>query len=511
MGEGYYSYTISDRPWSSKFHTAMLFAMFVLIVWNTACRKASILKGITPYIDIGVGFGRSSGPQEPTVANVLRPSDASSTGSQQGTSTTTGTGGAVGGGGSSSGSSDRIGGHNRDIDSSSNIPRGSDLYSINDASDSVMKSTITSRRILQYTDTIRISQRLRASLNHESYQSISIAPKINAEHRLLLSETKASESPSSSLLRAADGGKGGPTAKTAATTAFSANKPQKVLSNMRIDEQQLPPTSRSMSDLNLFLYLLNNSIPFGYAQFNDGEVLALDCKEGQPLDFGWQNCSKSLSNAMRQSMVNIARNFYVGVPCVCEFGNEAFVNAAVTLNITHNLSNSGKPNCPITPLKLSFPFKLLEDRLTVATVFINGNFRRAKSELSSILKHATDSQGRKVHVIVGEGHNVTALPFRVASVQYIAKKGAFEANYTALRTAEFIDKAGYAADDIVLLMAGPLGRILASEWTRLRPLTTFIDMGSFWDVELWRRGRSPDRTRACMYANDTNAVDTRWW
>jgi hypothetical protein len=54
-----------------------------------------------------------------------------------------------------------------------------------------------------------------------------------------------------------------------------------------------------------------------------------------------------------------------------------------------------------------------------------------------------------------------------------------------------------------VLLAGPLGRILASEWSWLRPRVTFLEMGSFWDVELWSRGNHHLGVyRPCSSAND---------
>ena len=43
---------------------------------------------------------------------------------------------------------------------------------------------------------------------------------------------------------------------------------------------------------------------------------------------------------------------------------------------------------------------------------------------------------------------------------------------------------GVAAGDVVLLCAGPLGRILAVRWFARQPRATVLELGSFFDPEL---------------------------
>jgi len=130
---------------------------------------------------------------------------------------------------------------------------------------------------------------------------------------------------------------------------------------------------------------------------------------------------------------------------------------------------------------------VLKSRITVATIFINGNNEHARTEILRILRKATGEQGRNIHVVTGEGHDTNKLPFKVKSVIRTAKHHAFDRDYDTFRKPWFVEQSKFAPGDIVLIMAGPFGRILASEWTWLRPDVTFIDQGSFWDVELWGR------------------------
>lgn len=293
----------------------------------------------------------------------------------------------------------------------------------------------------------------------------------------------------------------------------------------------LPKVNNSMSDLFNILHAIESNIPFGFAHFNDGEMSAMECSEGERTVFSWnQRCTKQLNQAMQNAFLNTPPNFYVGIPCNCEFRGISYLVALRYLNISHNLPYQltlgdtdyrGQKQlplnddiaCPAVPATLSMSSSHLKDRLTVATVFINGNFIKAKKELTRILNKATTVQNRGVHVVVAEKRKVYNLPFKVKSTQFVSRENAFETNYKTFRTEEFLANAQYEPDDIVLIMAGPVGRILASEWGVLRPDITFLEMGSFWDTELWSRPKHHlGISRACMDKNDVVGLSckNRW-
>ena len=293
--------------------------------------------------------------------------------------------------------------------------------------------------------------------------------------------------------------------------------------------KSLPKARNSMSDLFSILRALESNIPFGFAHFNDGEIIALDCTEGEKTVFSWnQKCTPRLNVAMQNALRNTAPNFYVGLPCNCEFKGVMYLRALGHLNITHDLpyqyygnlkaNNPQMPStneiaCPATSATLKFKNEKLKDRLTVATLFINGNFIRAKKELTRILNKAVDVQKRGVHVVVATERFVDRLPFPVTSAQYVTTENAFENNYDTFRTAEFLAQAKYGPNDIVLIMAGSVGRILASEWGLLRSDVTFLEMGSFWDTELWSRTKHfLGVQRPCMDQQDLIGLpcNNRW-
>ena len=292
-----------------------------------------------------------------------------------------------------------------------------------------------------------------------------------------------------------------------------------------------------MSDLRLLLALLEAGQPFGFAHFNDGEVQAMaDCvtPEGA-VDFGWQRCGPGLRDALLAAMSRPPPHFYVGLPCRCEHFSYPFGRALALLNITLSLSaptaaataaatagagagggGKGKGKgandyCPAAPPTLNFTLSRLSPaRVTVANVFVNANYWYAHSELARILAMVAARRARPIHVVLAANLSDPAeLPFPVSPI-FVNATNAFDVDYPRLSPkhsggAAFA-QSRFLPGDVVLLAAGPLGRVLAVEWAWLLPLVTFVNVGSLYDQFLWARGgRAIHKTRACMHKTDNQA------
>jgi hypothetical protein len=119
---------------------------------------------------------------------------------------------------------------------------------------------------------------------------------------------------------------------------------------------------------------------------------------------------------MQGAFLNTAESFYVGIPCNCEFRGYPFLSALRYLNISHNLPYhltdhikyyddyhdpvSNEKACPITPTTLIYPNEKLKNRITVSTVFINGNYIRAKKELTRILGTVCKVHYIYIHIFI---------------------------------------------------------------------------------------------------------------
>jgi hypothetical protein len=281
-----------------------------------------------------------------------------------------------------------------------------------------------------------------------------------------------------------------------------------------------PSTSLSMNDVNIFLTLLAEGRPFGFAHFNDGEIVLInvnnceiDKTSGQRVaDYGWQKCSAELGTAMRNALINTAPNFYVGIPCVCECSGKRTAAALEYLGLKpskpiSDVCSFGQFDGPMAGIQFNQSLVAkpwLKDRLTVATVFINGNYRQAYDRMIILLQELGRSGNRTVHVVVGRGAATGRLPFEHKAI-FAARYHAFDHNYTEMRTRTYVD-SNFKRNDVVLIMLGPVGRILASEWTLLSSEITFIDLGSFFDSYLWQRNY-PYKAVACNHKDDFQAAD----
>ena len=273
----------------------------------------------------------------------------------------------------------------------------------------------------------------------------------------------------------------------------------------------IPNTKMSMADTGALLDALESGIAISYAHFNDGEINLIECPEGTLVDFGWQRCSPKISKIMMNALTNTADNFYLGLACVCMWKGVPFMRAMKYLNITHNLSyslenapHSDRESCPQHPIAMNFVNSTSSpNRLTVGTVFLNENYFEAKRRINKLLTECVKTGIRGVHVIIGQHKNHTRLPFPTTSVHFVPKTNAFDA-YETMTSPNFLNIVGYKSGDIVLFMTGPLGRVLASEYSRIRQDISFLDMGSFWDedfgdVQYIHGGSAP-----CMFAGDMN-------
>ena len=125
--------------------------------------------------------------------------------------------------------------------------------------------------------------------------------------------------------------------------------------------------------------------------------------------------------------------------------------------------------------------------LTPATVFINQNYLTARALLPRLLVRQA-AAGRKIHLIASEhadlGRFRACTGIVPASVLRVPAMDAFPSGLTVLDDAA----RGFGADDVVLICAGPLGRLLAVKWHRAQPLATYLELGSFFDPDLQQGG-----------------------
>ena len=219
------------------------------------------------------------------------------------------------------------------------------------------------------------------------------------------------------------------------------------------------PSQHEMNDVTILLARLALGIPFSYVHFNEGEVRAALHAAGA-VPNGAQRFSPALREAMRAAMNASHPNLYAGVPCRAEFPREHL--SALQLVSTESA------------------------RRTAATVFINGNFpllMTAKGGLFVDLLRRRAQGGHSLHLVASEAADVArfsaATRLVPKTVVRTPKRDSFARRDNVSREA----LSQFGDGDIVIVCTGALGRILVTEWTRLRPQTTFLELGSFFDPE----------------------------
>jgi len=234
-------------------------------------------------------------------------------------------------------------------------------------------------------------------------------------------------------------------------------------------------TASTRCDVQLLFQRLIARIPFSYVHFNDGEILAMKRSTGRT-DRGMQILSKELQHSMLKAFKRERPGLVFGLPCSLEF-KDASEFAARTLQ-NHNSSVER----------------------TLATVFINSNYQDSKEVLVEYLKRNPD---RNVHMVVSNIANMTSFEEhtglrRLKSITRVPPTNAFPMGYaTHINRTEH-----HLPGDIVIICAGPLGRILGVEWFLQRPETTYLELGSFFDLELL--GKSLGASYYSMDANRPN-------
>ena len=66
--------------------------------------------------------------------------------------------------------------------------------------------------------------------------------------------------------------------------------------------------------MDWFLENIRTKTPFGYARFNDGEMMAID-QIGSVVARGDQIVDESLHNALNEAITYKQERYYIGIPC----------------------------------------------------------------------------------------------------------------------------------------------------------------------------------------------------
>jgi len=209
-------------------------------------------------------------------------------------------------------------------------------------------------------------------------------------------------------------------------------------------------------DYQFFIKKLQNREPFAFAHFNDGEMRYICNYNQDPISRGSQIYHPELSNELKHALtINTPHTndlFYRGIPCAVCFPQMS--QDTKSLLDKHNPYAKTTGACVFhhnywnTENRQLFFDVLQKYRITWLT---NPQF-----DLQSVCN--------QIGLDINENRQIT-----------IPEINAYDTYKES--TQQLVFKDG----ELVLLLCGPVGRILAANWIDAYPNTTFLCIGSYFD------------------------------
>lgn len=220
-----------------------------------------------------------------------------------------------------------------------------------------------------------------------------------------------------------------------------------------------------------FIFNINNNINFAFAHFNDGEIL-LALGEKQNVSRGMQCNSKLLAKKILYALTYQGENYYPGIPCSRCFNK-------LHLFCKNKIKRKCAPACVFHHTKISHFHKFL-----------------------------LSLEGKKLYWFVDEHKNLTNFKkhnykLDISSKFIVKSKNAFDEYHYIKKLCKFQNNS------IVILLCGPLGRILAQEWFEQNNNVTYLCLGSYFDSILNNKKYNYDslvRHRYCSECFDKKYI-----
>ena len=191
---------------------------------------------------------------------------------------------------------------------------------------------------------------------------------------------------------------------------------------------------------------IKNQNPFAFSRFNDGEMMAIE-KVGCVVARGDQYVDRSLSLALRKSILHKQENYYIGIPCSTCYPRYNTIARHLIGDYKH---------------------------LTHAVVSTNRNWKKFIEEFPVAMGD------REMIWIGGKDQNIEPLKnmgLNIVNAVLVPQKNSWD-YYSKIK-----EKAPelFKKNQVVGISLGPTARVLAQEWFHEHPEITFIDMGSNFD------------------------------
>jgi hypothetical protein len=229
--------------------------------------------------------------------------------------------------------------------------------------------------------------------------------------------------------------------------------------------------------VNVVLNLLLDKEPFGFARFNDGEMMGID-KIGAKVARGDQVVDESLHKALKEAIQYKQENYFVGMPCSSCFPKYAQLAKQLVKQPQHYQLN--------------------------AVAMTNRNWAKFVINFPDVVGN------QKIMWISGGDQNTYFLTTEMGlDIRYHLK-------FTRKNTWSVYDEVKTQSEnkikdvDIVIVSLGPAARVYVREMFEKYPDKTFIDIGSTFDPftrDVWHNchkgwlEKGFNNTKSCKICN----------
>jgi hypothetical protein len=202
-------------------------------------------------------------------------------------------------------------------------------------------------------------------------------------------------------------------------------------------------------EVDRFLKLLKDEVPFSLARFNDGEMSGI-ASSGVRVARQDQLVTDSLHEKLIEAIKHEQENYWIGMPCAeCFSEHRDLAENYVSTDYNY---------------------------ITTATVTTNRNWLRFISEFPNVV------EDRQIYWISGDDQDLDVLEEVLDLPIYQALTFPNKESWDEYETIKQTVKDNpFEEGDVVCLSCGPMSRVLAKEWFEERPDVTFIDVGSTFD------------------------------
>ena len=223
--------------------------------------------------------------------------------------------------------------------------------------------------------------------------------------------------------------------------------------------ERLSFNDKIRTDYEKLIDKLNKREPFAFAHFNDGEMRYILKQSTEPISRGYKCYSVELEEDLKRVFTLENAQFYKGIPCEKCFA------------IMYEKS--------IQLLQEKGIYENDQEQLVGACIFHHNYVKKREMLFDAMRKYKHQTWITNDHFHMEKIISILKLEendIRHIKIPYVDGYSYYKANEKELSTIE------YRPNELVVLLCGPTGRILAGDGIMKHPDKTFLCLGSYFDL-----------------------------